>query len=384
MATIKISSAKSGTGSLEKYLKQEEKTEQLLMSGKDCDIENFAKDFQTTREIYEKKEGRQHYHIIQSFVPGEVSPGQAHEIGQKFANQKQFEGFQVAIVTHKDKEHIHNHIVVNAVNFETGKKYNSNAKSLYELRNVNDEICKQNQLSVIEHGKTQGQVVSYELEKYNALKQHFEGKAKSYIVETALAVEKSLEKSTSKNDFIERMSEHGYKTTWIEERKNITFENQEGKKVRLSNLEKTFSEPKYSREGLINEFERVEKTRGNETNVDWGAVERNVGSQENRLPKHIGTEVTGAIQQQVRGIEERTNRAVRTNEERDRASTSKTSSSNTRDIEHVQNNRNQQLEKPIDDKTRIKQYDERTNDEDRTAQERQRKSERNISRSFER
>lgn len=267
MASIKITSAKSGTVGLEKYLKQEEKTESLLMYGKDCDIDNFAKDFKGTKELYGKTEGRQHYHIIQSFNPGEVSPEQAHEVGEKLAESKEFQDFQVAVITHKDKEHIHNHIIVNAVSLETGKKYISDNKSLYNIRDLSDNLCKERGLSIIEKKeKEKGKIISYDMNKYQIIKNHLEGKAKSYVVETVLAVEKSLEKSTSKENFIELMKEQGYSTSWIEARKNITFENSEGQKVRLSNLEKTFNDSKYSKEGLINEFKRVEKERTTRNN----------------------------------------------------------------------------------------------------------------------
>lgn len=254
-------SSKGGTAGLEKYLKQEHKTEKILMYGKDCNISNFAKEFESTRKLYEKTDGRQHIHIIQSWRTGEVTPEQAHEIGQEFLKHNKFKEFQAVCITHKDKDNIHNHFVINSVSLETGKKYQQTKKEYQELKNYSNEINLKQGIEIEEKKENPGQVRAYDKDKYQILKKAFEGKAKSYLVDTVLAVEKSLEKATSKKEFISQMSEQGYKTTWTEERKNITFENKEGQKVRLSNLEKTFSDSKYTKEGLENEFKRVEREK---------------------------------------------------------------------------------------------------------------------------
>ncbi len=101
-AIIKASNggSKGGTGGLEGYLKKEGKTEEKLMYGKDCDVKDFAKDFQITKELYEKTTGRQHTHFIQSWRPGEVTAKQANEIGQEFLKHEKFNGFQAVVITH--------------------------------------------------------------------------------------------------------------------------------------------------------------------------------------------------------------------------------------------------------------------------------------------
>ena len=141
-AIIKASNSKSqgGTAGLEKYLKQEGKTEQTLMYGQDCDVKNFAKDFEMTKNIYEKTGGRQHTHFIQSWRPGEITPGQAHEIGKEFLQNNKFKGFQAVVITHIDREHIHNHIVINSVNLETGLKYHQTKNEYQQLKDFSNEI----------------------------------------------------------------------------------------------------------------------------------------------------------------------------------------------------------------------------------------------------
>ena len=94
------------------------------------------------------------YHFIQSFKPKEATPKQVHQIGVEFTRRCFGERFEVVIGTHLDRNHLHNHIVVNSVSFADGKKYHSNAKSYFgEIRKISDEICREYGLSVIEPQK---------------------------------------------------------------------------------------------------------------------------------------------------------------------------------------------------------------------------------------
>lgn len=151
MAVVKRISSKAKVSKIEKYLKQEEKTEEKLISGMNCDSDNFAKQCEMTSMLYNKnqeKNDRKYYHIIQSFSPKDndkLTLEQAHKIGVKFA-EKNFKGYEVLVVTHKDKEHIHNHFVVNSVSLENGKKYRADNKSLWQLRRTSNELCKENNL----------------------------------------------------------------------------------------------------------------------------------------------------------------------------------------------------------------------------------------------
>ncbi len=267
-AIIKASNggSKGGTAGLEGYLKKEGKTEEKLMYGKDCDVKDFAKDFQATKELYNKTEGRQHTHFIQSWRPGEVTAKQANEIGQEFLKHEKFKGFQAIVITHIDRENIHNHIVINSVNLETGLKYHQTKQEYQILKDFSNEINLKHEITPEPKIAKEGDIRVYDNKfKYQKLKEHEQNKGKSYISETKTAVDKSLETATNKKEFIEQMKEQGYSVKWNDElkpsgelkNKNITFENENGEKVRLSNLQKTFSDEKYSREGLIKEFDLV-------------------------------------------------------------------------------------------------------------------------------
>jgi len=112
-------------------------------------IETAWTEMRMTKERWGKTDGIQGFHVIQSFAPGEVEPDVAHRIGVEFA-EKCFPGFEVVVGTHLDKQHIHNHIVINSVSCLDGHKYHSSQKSYYgKLRKVSDELCRRQGLSII-------------------------------------------------------------------------------------------------------------------------------------------------------------------------------------------------------------------------------------------
>lgn len=102
-----------------------------------------------TRNLFGKNDGIQAHHIVQSFRPGEVTPQDANEIGKELA-EFIAPGHEIMIYTHTDKHHIHNHIVINSVNTETGMKYHSDRADLYNIRDKSDEICLKHGLSIVQ------------------------------------------------------------------------------------------------------------------------------------------------------------------------------------------------------------------------------------------
>lgn len=208
MAVVKRIASKAKVGKVEKYLKQEEKTEEKLISAMNCDSDNFAKQCELTSAFYNKnqeKEDRKYYHIIQSFSPKDndkLTLEQAHKIGEQFA-EKNFKGFEVLIVTHRDKEHIHNHFIVNSVNLENGKKYRADNKSLWQLRRTSNELCQQNNLtnSIQPLGKrAKEKIQSGELRKMVRGEDTWKSDLKAQIKECAST-------SKSENEFKQKMKE---------------------------------------------------------------------------------------------------------------------------------------------------------------------------------
>ena len=322
MAVIKAVNSKASIGKAINYVTKEEKTEERLISGKDCNPRTAIDEMKATKEQWGKTEGRQYAHLVQSFNPEDkVTPKQAHEIGRKFieSNEK-FKGHEVVIATHVDKGHVHNHFIVNSVNFENGKKLHITKKELQQLKERSNELSREHGLSVPTRGDA---ITTFDQKKYKAIEKGFTGKEKSYLLDTAIEVSNSLKKATSREEFIKDMESKGYKVNWKDTRKHITFTTPEGKKVRNSNLEKTFKEHKFSKEGMENEIQRnreqgrrkeqsAERTTGERStpNVDWTAIRNNVQSEGNRVSEQPSNDVTREIQRKVREVKERTDRAT--------------------------------------------------------------------------
>ncbi|HDJ1468222.1 TPA: relaxase/mobilization nuclease domain-containing protein [Clostridioides difficile] len=150
MATIQLGNTKVASKLISYAEKRAEER-----SGVDCPPEYAKAQFKATRELWGKTDGIQAHHIIQSFKPGEVSSEQANEIGRDLAKEMA-KGHEVAIYTHTDKEHIHNHIVINAVSYEDGKKYQLHGKEAIEqVREASDRLCLGRGLSVVKEPSAQ-------------------------------------------------------------------------------------------------------------------------------------------------------------------------------------------------------------------------------------
>lgn len=135
-----------------RYVVNPEKTEQSFFTAVlNCSSPEHAfREMAETKKRWRKTGGVLGYHFIQSFAPGEVTPEQAHEIGMEFARRMFGSQYEVVVGTHLDKAHLHNHIVINSVSFVDGQKYHSSPESYYNaVRGTSDELCRENDLSVI-------------------------------------------------------------------------------------------------------------------------------------------------------------------------------------------------------------------------------------------
>ncbi|QDZ87897.1 relaxase/mobilization nuclease domain-containing protein [Priestia megaterium] len=238
MATIKLSTTKNANALLKYAEKRAEVSNSL-----DCDVDYVRNQFKATREIWGKSGGIQAHHVIQSFKPDEVDPQQANEIGLQLA-EKLAKGHEVAVYTHTDKEHIHNHIVINAVNYEDGRKFHAHGQEAIDrFREVSDELCKAHGLSIVEERSAD---VRYTLAEQSLLQK---GKL-SWKDEIRTAIDSSKEQATSFEDFQERLKDQGVQATL--RGKNITYEHLESnKKVRGTKLGWA-----YEKETILHGFER--------------------------------------------------------------------------------------------------------------------------------
>lgn len=213
--------------------------------------------FLEEKKLWNKDSGRMYAHNIISWHKDEqITPEQAFEFGKEFA-EKWFQGFQTLVAVHKDKDHVHCHLVTNSVSYEDGKKLHTTKKDLDRMKQFTNQMCRERGLAVAEKGKhfdgshiEKGEVIAWSKDKYNLFRQ--QGKA-SFVADCAMAVLKALENCISKEKFIEKMKQFGWSVNWTEKRKHITFQNQDGKKVRDSNLSRTFHLD-ISKEALDYEF----------------------------------------------------------------------------------------------------------------------------------
>ena len=247
------------------YVLRQDKTSELLtyVTGPyrhdEIDYDLVYRTFLEEKKMWNKDTGRMYAHNIISWHKDEqITPEQAFEFGKEFA-EKWFSGFQTLVAVHKDKNHIHCHLVTNSVSYEDGRKLHNTKKDLECMKQLTNQMCRERGLTIAEKGKhfdgseiEKGEVIAWNKDKYNLFRQQVRD---SFVADCAMAVLKALENCISKEKFIEKMKQFGWNVNWTEKRKHITFQNQEGKKVRDSNLSKTFHLD-ISKEDLENEFDR--------------------------------------------------------------------------------------------------------------------------------
>ena len=247
------------------YVLRQDKTSELLtyVTSPYCHDEiNYDLVYRTfleEKKMWDKDSGRMYAHNIISWHKDEqITPEQALEFGKEFA-ENWFSGFQTLVAVHKDKDHIHCHLVTNSVSYEDGRKLHNTKKDLECMKQLTNQMCRERGLTVAEKGKhfdgsqiEKGEVIAWSKDKYNLFRQQVKD---SFVADCAMAVLKALENCISKEMFIEKMKQFGWNVNWTEKRKHITFQKQDGKKVRDSNLSKTFHLD-ISKEGLENEFDR--------------------------------------------------------------------------------------------------------------------------------
>lgn len=264
MAIIKRISSKATVGKLKKYLIQEEKTEEKLISGINCTTENLEREFKLTKELYDKRYGVQYHHVIQSFSPEDnINFEEAHKLGQELA-ENCFKGFEVFVVTHKDKEHVHNHLVVNSVSLETGLKYNASNKSLWDIKRESNKICEREKLNILdlEH-KAKEMLTSGELRKELRGEETWKGELKECI--------RFAKENTSNVDEFTRYLKSEFNIDTRITKKTISYKHPNKEKpIRGSKLGAD-----YDKEELINEFIRKEKSiNSRERTFSKGEIER--------------------------------------------------------------------------------------------------------------
>ena len=232
--------------SVMRYVSQLSKTlwdGQQLVSGIGCQPETAFDEFLSTKLLHHKDGGVMFYHMVQSFPKGaDVDPRMAHEAACRLAGY--FEGCEVLVCTHTDREHIHSHCIINSVNFETGKKVHMADEQIQELRVCNDEICEELGLPKFQKDEQRQSRGMSNAEYYTA------AKGESWKFELMRVIDECMRCAGNREEFLALLRSEGYDATWTDSRKNITYVTPDGRKCRDSKLHME----KYLKENMEAEF----------------------------------------------------------------------------------------------------------------------------------
>lgn len=252
MAIISFTNYKRGQttgcmGAVMRYTMQDKKTEfdgQRLVTGINCQPESVYADFMTTKRLYHKTDGVLFYHMVQSFPKGEaVDPVTAHAAALKLAEY--YEEYEVLVCTHTDREHIHSHLLINSVNFDTGKKMHIAKEQLQELRQRNDQICMEFSLPVFQPREQKQKTKTMTIGEY-----HTAARGQSKKLHLMNIINDCMRHASNRDEFIALMESEGYKVRWEKSRRNITYTTPSGWQCR----DRLLFGDKYLKENMEYEF----------------------------------------------------------------------------------------------------------------------------------
>ena len=229
------------------YVMQEKKTTwegAPLISGINCQPQSVYDDFLNTKLLYHKDGGVMFYHMVQSFPKGaEVDPRQAHEAARRLA--KYFDGCEVLVCTHVDREHIHSHFLINSVNFDTGRKLHIAKEQLQKLRHRNDMVCREFSLPVFQPREQKQKTKTMTIGEY-----HTAARGQSKKLQLMNIINDCMRHAFTREEFIALMESEGYTVRWESNRKYITYTTPDGMRCRDNKLH----EEKYCKEVMEHEF----------------------------------------------------------------------------------------------------------------------------------
>ena len=217
---------------------------QPLISGIGCQPETAFDEFLSTKHLHHKDGGVMFYHMVQSFPKGvAIDPRTAHEAAHRLAGY--FDGCEVLVCTHIDREHIHSHCIINSVNFETGKKVHMADEQIQELRVRNDQICEELRLPKFQRDEQKRSRGMSNAEYYTA------DRGESWKFELMRVIDECMRYAGNREEFLILLRSEGYDATWTDSRKNITYTTPDGRKCRDNKLHIE----KYLKENMEAEFE---------------------------------------------------------------------------------------------------------------------------------
>jgi len=234
-----------------RYTMQDKKTvasdAKKYVTGVNCTPQSAYTEFNNTKKLFGKIDGRLFYHFVQSFsVEENISPETAHEIALRFAQEtEKFRGFEIVVSTHCDRDHIHSHFIMNSVNAESGKKFHITEREIEMLMQASDKICREYDLSILNPKPSSERVKSMSDREYRSAE-----KGESWKIRLEAVISNAMQTAVSKEHFIMLMEAEGYGVKWTDSRKNITYTTPDGKACRDSKLHYQ----KFLKESMENEF----------------------------------------------------------------------------------------------------------------------------------
>lgn len=252
MAVIKSLPATKSLSNQLKYLEKEGKTVEELKEGINCTTDNVEKEFNIIKQLHNKTEGKQYYHFTQAFSPEDnITPDKAHQLGREWI-ERNIEGHQIYMVTHIDKNHIHNHFVINSVNMDNGLKLQISPNKLLEMKKDSNTLCNRENLSKINLEPNKGISKTdseYRLEKKGVT---------PWKDELRQCIDYGKDNTRNIEELKEYLKEH-FNIEVRETKNSISYKHPEqNKSVRGNKLGGD-----YTKEGLLNGY-NVRETKSNE------------------------------------------------------------------------------------------------------------------------
>ena len=269
------------------YVSQEKKTvreDRRYVTGINCSPQTSYEEMRLTKQLYGKTDGRQYYHLVQSFPKGyDITPEKAHQIACEFA-ERAFGKYECVVATHIDREHIHSHIVFNSVSIMDGKKYHSNLDSVKELMNLSDEICRRHNVHVLDDPAPK--LKQRKVSKMSDREHRSAERGQSVKLRLINAITDCMKEAKSRKQFCWLMKErYGITVKWQDNHKHITYVMPS----RYSFRDRRLLDEKFLKEAMENEFRiRYEIFNGEEQALAAG------GSAAGNLRTDHGAELAGA------------------------------------------------------------------------------------------
>ncbi|MCB2295950.1 relaxase/mobilization nuclease domain-containing protein [Clostridium algoriphilum] len=294
MAIVKsLAATKTLTNQL-KYLQKEGKTREDLKEGINCSVENIEREFNTIKLLYGKTEGKQYYHFTQAFSPDDnITPEKVNKLGKEWI-ENNIKDHQVYIVTHIDKDHIHNHFVINSVNMENGNKLQISPKKLLEMKIASNKICEREGLTKIDINR------KADIKKTMAeLGMELRG-ITTWKDELRQCIDFARERTKNLEELKEKL-ESDFKISTRETKNSISFKHPEqNKSVRGKNLGNKYTKGEIEN-GFIGQEKGIRRERAEQ---QPNQATRTEYEGKNGVRKHTAKRELGDIETTIRGIEQ--------------------------------------------------------------------------------